>query len=418
MNSEKNILIICYGFPPFPGIGGRRWAKFSKYLSNYGFNINVIASKNPFKAESVWKNDVKNISVTQLPVNYPQALITFPKLLIGRLKYKLGLLVVKLFTKGNYYDKTIFWKNKLINEAEILIKQHKIKHVIVSGAPFHLLHHSLKLKTLFPDLNLVVDYRDFWTDDLSVGPLSGISKKRIEFEKSLEAEVLKNADCVLTVSEYMTKQLCDKHVIKKAITIPNGFDENDFENIKTSTRNDNLIKFVFTGSLYQNIESVFVPFCEAIKKIKINNPDLYKKLRFEFYGSSSPINIKIVNKYHLENISFNAPLTLQESFQKIHESDFCLLFLNNTYSFSLSTKFCEYIGLKKPIVLFSQKGDASDFIQSNNFGVWINPDDMYNQLIAFLLNFKSLDFKLENNQIRDTYSVRYISNHLIEKVLV
>jgi hypothetical protein len=52
LNSEKTILIICYGFPPFPGIGGRRWAKFSKYLSSYGFNINVIASKNPFKTEN------------------------------------------------------------------------------------------------------------------------------------------------------------------------------------------------------------------------------------------------------------------------------------------------------------------------------------------------------------------------------
>ena len=42
MNNLKHVLLISYSYPPYPGIGGRRWAKFSKYLSRLGFVIHVI----------------------------------------------------------------------------------------------------------------------------------------------------------------------------------------------------------------------------------------------------------------------------------------------------------------------------------------------------------------------------------------
>ena len=52
--SKQHILLISYTFPPHPGIGGRRWAKFSKYLSKLNYIVHVIHVANPFDEDSLW----------------------------------------------------------------------------------------------------------------------------------------------------------------------------------------------------------------------------------------------------------------------------------------------------------------------------------------------------------------------------
>ena len=55
---NNKILIVCYSFPPHPGIGGRRWAKFSKSLSLKGYDIFVVGAKNIYDEASSWSKDV------------------------------------------------------------------------------------------------------------------------------------------------------------------------------------------------------------------------------------------------------------------------------------------------------------------------------------------------------------------------
>ena len=55
---KKKILVVSYTFPPSPGIGGRRWAKFSKVLVQKGWDVDVIAAKITRDSESVWMKDV------------------------------------------------------------------------------------------------------------------------------------------------------------------------------------------------------------------------------------------------------------------------------------------------------------------------------------------------------------------------
>ena len=415
---KKQVLIISFVFPPYPGIGGRRWAKFSKYLTELETEVFVLASENPFSTKSEWTKDIENSNVKRLPLKYPKALITFPKSFSGRINYKISKFFVQLFSKGNYYDKALFWQNQLLNEAKKIIELHDIKNVVISGAPFHLMHHSLTLKDWNSNLNLIVDFRDLWTDDVSMSALSSMSQRRLNVESKMELEVLNKADCVITVSDFMTKKLQQKANVRKAITIINGFDEHDFGSVKNTNNSDDFFNFVFTGSLYKNIDSVFTPFCEAVQKIKINEPDLYGKLNFNFYGTSDVSNIELVKKMNLDCIHFHDSISLNHVFEKISRADYCMLFLNDTYSFSLSTKFCEYIGLRKSIVLFSKEGDASSFITSNKLGFWINPHNMYEDLVR-LLKTKDTIFIDQNFELnREKYSLKNITKELIESVLI
>ena len=98
---KKKVLIISFVFPPYPGIGGRRWAKFSKYLSELGTDVFVLASENPFSYKSEWTKDVKNCNIKRLPLKYPKALITFPKSFFGRINYNISKFFVQIFSKKN-----------------------------------------------------------------------------------------------------------------------------------------------------------------------------------------------------------------------------------------------------------------------------------------------------------------------------
>ena len=413
---NKKVLIVCYSFPPYFGIGGRRWAKFSKYIKLLGTEVFVISSKNPFKEKSNWTTDIEGINVTRLPLIYPKALISFPKSIVGRLRYKFSIFILKLRTKGNYYDKTIFWEKQFLNQAKKIIEENQIKNIIVSGAPFHLTTYCLKLKEWDSNLNLIVDFRDFWTDDLSLGPLGSISQKRINYELELEKKVFKKADYIITVSEFISKTLINKHSSNKVLTIINGFDEDDYDSKLSASKKSNDIKFVFTGTLYQNINTSFIPFCKAIRLLKNNEPDLYNMVTFDFYGSSSQFNIDLVKQYELDNVSFHKNLPLTQAYKIVAEADYCMLFLNDSYTFSLSTKFCEYIGLRKSIVLFSKQGESSDFIQQNSLGFWINPEETYENLLGLIKSKNKIEINERYEEVRANFIIKNISNQLNELI--
>ena len=61
-------------FPPSPGIGGRRWVKFAKYLIRDNYDIRVISAKSKFKNSlSNWNSDLQEIKhlVDYIPSGYP-----------------------------------------------------------------------------------------------------------------------------------------------------------------------------------------------------------------------------------------------------------------------------------------------------------------------------------------------------------
>lgn len=417
MNTDanlKNILLISYTFPPAVGIGGRRWAKFAKYLSRKGYMVYVITAKPSSDDISEWINDIKhpNISINYLPTNYPSILSKIPTTFFQKLAYRFWMIFFKCYSKGTLFDRAAFWRRPLEKKAFELIEQHNIKNIIVTIPPFKLAHHCITLKRKFSDINLIVDYRDPWTDNMSFHGFKDLKKKRLEYELSLENEVLINADIIITVAEDMTQKLIDRNVTDplKFITINNGFDPEDIFSFEKK-QTDEKINFIYAGSLYSNLDYLIKPLLHKLKELKEKNILFYERLNFSFYGNQDQQLFELINKSGIDIFHLYGQIPLYNVFEKISQSDFCLLFSAPDHAFAFNTKFFEYLAYRKPIVLFSNNGKTSKFINVNKLGYTITP-------LNFSESFDLFIEKMHTNKIifNDRFDIdKYAVNEITEE---
>ena len=400
MSIAKHILIISYTFPPSPGIGGRRWAKFAKYLSRKGYTVHVITANSGERMSSEWTKDVNdpNIFLYHLPVKYPAVLSKFPLSFIEKIEYRLWMIFFRFYSKGTLFDRSVFWKSQLLKKSEELIGRFAIKNVIVTIPPYKLAHHCVSIKRRNRFVNLVVDYRDPWSDNKSFHGFKDLAAGRLNYEIGLENEVLKHADKIITVSDEMSRKLKDRNITDpdKIITVNNGFDEEDLPGLQNIQKKKEGFSFVYAGSLYSNLEYVIEPLLRNLKRLQEQNPDLYSKLKFDFYGNHDVRLGNSIKESKIDIISVHGQIPLASVYEKIALSDYCLLFSAPDHSFAFNTKFFEYLACRKRILLFSNLGKTSEFLENHKLGYIVEPSDFdrsfdafLNQLLANSLYFNS-----------------------------
>ena len=125
----------------------------------------MIGAQNPFIERSLWDKDIEdnNIAVRYLPLKYPKVLLQEPRSIFSKIAYKIALSRMRSRTKGNYYDRALLWEGQATAATKALINEKGINNVVVTGPPFHNMHHLLKIKEDHREVNLIADFRDPWT---------------------------------------------------------------------------------------------------------------------------------------------------------------------------------------------------------------------------------------------------------------
>lgn len=379
-------MIICYSFAPSNKIGGRRWVKFSKYFVKNGLDVQVITSKN--KNENAWLDDLTYLKnkIDSISFNYPSYLGIVSKNYFQKIMYRLSLLWSKLNTNFNYFDKSVHGKKNLLRKVRFYLRN-GYDNVIVSIAPFHLSTFISDIISQYPEVNFIVDFRDPWLENESSYGYHTISKKRQIKENESEKKVINSFNHIVSVSTLMTDSFKIKYPNSNAKfhTIPNGFDNDDITK-RSNNINSNKIKLIFAGTLYNNSKKYFKKLVDLLYELKNTNIELYNKIQIDCYGHFNlEINQmpEVINiKGHVDNKEIN---------NKIFSADACLLFLSDDLNYSLSTKFCEYIGRKKPIIVFSNNGPTSNYVVNNKIGESISEQ-------TTLFTFKSILQRVKLNE--------------------
>ena len=379
--SEK-ILIISYVFPPSKGIGGRRWAKIAKHWHRQGNDVEVISGYNKNDSGGPWYEDVAELNkqkrIHYIPDIYPRILKSIPGTFYQKLQYRIALKMIKLKVKGNYYDRSVFWKKRILPLVRQKIKE-GFTNVVATGAPFFYLKSIVWLKKEFPDLKVWVDLRDPWTWGDGYG-MTIIGSRRKNIEVSNQKEVVLNADLLSVPIRKMYKELNQMYNSTELKIIPHFYDPDDIPKKRMTNPNFDL-NLIYAGTVYDGIENALLLVAKELLKIK------NKRIRWRFFVSNPrPLNILFSDKKYKKLIEINSQISSSEIQQEIYNSDFYIAVYPEKFKDHLSTKFPELYALGIPIIYIGNIGEIAGFIAQNKLGAIIKPNDIKSEIKEILLN--------------------------------
>jgi hypothetical protein len=396
---KKSILIITYKFPPMGGIGTRRWVKFSKYLVKLGYEVHILTMNYKFQDKTTWIDDVdESIIIHKFNSKYPSWLLAeSSNRFIKEFKRYSNFILKKILF---YIDYAQYDAKEILGSAKKVIDKYHIKNVIATGHPVSINYISSYIKIDNSDINLIQDYRDNW-NDLNVyqyGNKEGLCFFRRK-EESVQREFLTlfYADKVVNVSDDLTKKLQKKHksLDNKFLTLTNGYDSDDFENIVISNSSFNMI---YAGSLFnKRIEAIYL-LLDAI--LILDDEYINNNLKIVIYSNYNVTRID--KKYHKlidKNIFFKGFIPPREVLKEMAKFAFCLSINSKFAPYAFGTKIFDYMALNKQIVHISNGGALYDLLKSR--GQFVTDYDIEN-MQKTLLGIKRI--YLNKDKLKEDYS--------------
>lgn len=382
--SVKKILLLSYTFPPTPGIGGRRWAKFCKFLTKEGLEFHVIHSDSSPYSGDFWRNDVENnqkIFTYPIPFRFNKIIGNQSPTFVQKVLTKIIVFWAN-FKNLNPYDNSSFSEKVILKKAKEVIEKNKIKTVLVTGPPFHLFYISTKIKKEF-GVKLIVDYRDMWNvynSDIFSSNYSLPERKRNVVEHELE--VLKYADEIWSVNEGMTNNVISlnkNNNKEKFYTVPNGYDKSDFF-LNLPKEKSEKIRMFFAGNIVKESFEIVKNFLNSFEQLKHKDPETYSKFEITIYCKT--IEKELIDFFESKtdnNFQFiNGFLSRDDYYKRLRSVEIGIIFLKEIYRDAFITKFCDFILNENFIIYIGEEGNFSAYIKKHGIGTSYSFDEGYN----------------------------------------
>lgn len=388
---KERILIISYIFPPYPGIGGRRWTKFAKYFTKAGLEVHVICAKNVSESQSVWLDDVvydANIHIHEVDSFFPKILTRNPEYPGGKILYRLWRSFSAWFSKGYIYDRAMFSEMKFVAEAERVINEFNIDKVIVTGAPFRLIHAITKAGRNWPGVDITADFRDPWTWE-PTGDYQKLSKDRLNFEQQMESYVMQHADRI-TVPSLSMKQYLDvvyQEYKSKVMVLPHAWDEEEI----SCDEKQNLTqkKLILFGTLYPAIENYIRKVARELVRENGN-------ITLDIFSDSTTYQDIFREEGAGHLVNYFPMLPSRQLYRRMKQYIAALIINNESDKDHVSTKFIELAASCTPVIYVAADGYAAEFVKYYQTGWHFTEENIEGSFSELLKsNFKVADTKLD-----------------------
>ena len=232
-------------------------------------------------------------------------------------------------------------------------------------------------------------------------------------ENPIQDKTIKNSDMIIFNSEEQKKyMLGNKYKDKNSIVLAHSYDEKLYPN-KVKKYEDK-IHITYIGHL----DRIRTPriFLEAIKELKNEDEDLFKKLEVDFYGNlCSDDKLYIFDNYLYDIVKYKKQVSYLESLKIMKETNFLLhidanLSLVNNENIFFAAKLADYIGSGTPIISITMLDGASANILRNINALVLtySKSDIKNYLRKIVYN----NYKFELN--KET-SLEYSSKEVAKK---
>jgi glycosyltransferase involved in cell wall biosynthesis len=287
----KKALIISYYWPPGSGPGVQRWLKFCKYLPENDWEplMVTVANGSYPSTDLSLENDIPiGMKVFKTKTLEP---FTIYNALRGKKGKSVEVAMASVkgkqsnfakfsnYVRSNFFipDARVGWNRYAYNQAVKVIEQEKPDVIITTGPPHSTHLIGLKLKSKF-NIPWVADFRDPWTT-IYYNQFLLRTKNSDAKDLSFETSVLKTADAIITATPGITEDLRARS--NRIETIPNGFDEADFEGIKSDQPPKFRMAYVGNLKPIQNTKTVW----KAISELCSESQEFKNKFEFEITGN-------------------------------------------------------------------------------------------------------------------------------------
>lgn len=258
----RRVLVVAYAFPPAGGPGVQRVLKLVKYLPELGFEPLVLTVRDgtfpaldpsllgevpggvpvertaSLEPASLYKRFVGIPAAEPIPV----AVLAEPS---PSARQRLAHFVrLNLFVP----DAKVGWLPFAVTRGSELIRRHR-PDVIFSSAPPPTNHLVACCLAAAHRLPWVADFRDPWTDVHYYEGHHRLAPARA-LDAALERAVFRRADRLVFVSGADSEKAAASHGTGgKHHTVPNGFDEEDFEAVEASEPPGGRFELMHLGSI-------------------------------------------------------------------------------------------------------------------------------------------------------------------------
>ncbi|MGJ8682412.1 hypothetical protein [Paraglaciecola sp.] len=389
---NKKILMVAFDYPPSKSVAGQRTLRMTQYLPEFGWDPIILTAKS--KAYD-------GLDPSQI----------IPTHMAGKIYRSRALDVDRhLSIKGKHFnwmkviDRWSTWIPFAIYQGLKIIKKEK-PNVIWSTYPTlsaHIIANELSKRTGIP---LIVDYQD---------PLGYIHKNDISnFKKKISLRVDKAvltrcAGAVFATDESKNAYI-EYHKIKstdKYHCIENGFDESNFELIKTLSKNtetpfnNNKFSLYYSGVLYPHGRDP-APTFAALAKLQKNNIITENNFELIFQGAGDGNAFKnIVEQLNIQSlVRFIEPVPFVESLKNMMEASALLLIQDEVFKLQVPGKLFEYIRARKPVLVAAPLNSATGQVatKSKCGNVAHSEAEIYDALFSWLSVCPTIDSQKDIN---------------------
>lgn len=354
-----------------------------KYLHRLGWEIHVVTEidsdyaydKDPvLKSVNIYPNGQKKGSINNAKSEQSRQA---PKSILKSFLFRDNRLI--RFARTNikslqYLLKFRIWSFKAYKISCRVIKKENINYVLVSVPRLDTLHTGYKIKKKIKKVNLICEYRDTISENLVLK--NYYNSFTFNLIGSLEKKAIKSVDKFIfltsKIKEIYSKWYKFNDSIKNGIVITNGYDAEEYEQIKQEPKVVDKKGLIINhiGSLYDGRNPI--PFLEAVSELALEDKE---SCEVNFIGEMSKFiknEIQLFcEKNNLGNVNIMGSVGHTEALQFMVDADVNIIITHSKGSeYAIPGKVFEYIGAGRPILAITDDKLLKELILNEKLG-WV-----------------------------------------------
>ena len=391
------VLIISWHYPPLPSVASERIWCFARYLSEAGYEVDILTGETAVPEEDLPGVTVYRVASplqrsieSRLGFLRAPAVSTYPRTLPavdsgdtaagsvpGGLLYKMARALNNFRIRrglgylGRMPDMTDLW----YQPARRWIQAQAGWDIVISSyAPYSCLRLGRYAQRVGKCRLWAADFRDLWTRHHLFKGLFPFTL----IERVMEKSILRHADLVSTVSAGLAEVLRRDHGHHNIHVVCNGFRPlEEIAPLPSPLPQTGRRIVLHTGTLYpthQDVEALFV----ALAQLRERHPERAVQVLLAFAGGNVDVLLPLIQRHGCEDQVALLGLLSPDAARTAQQKAQALLYIGARrgayrYGGIVPSKLFEYAASGPP-VLFLGQSDASDarFLQQTGAGVIVN----------------------------------------------